>query len=189
MENNLDNTTTTVEAQETTNQPNAADLQAEIDRLNAENEKLRKANTNASADASKWKKQYQDKLSAEEKAEQDRAEQLAAMQTELETLRKEKDVAGYVASLTNPRIGFEAELAQVVAEAMQSGNAQAVIDGLGKFVEAHDKALRESMLRGNPVPVAGTVKGVTKEQFDAMGYKERLKLFNEQPELYKEFTK
>lgn len=30
--------------------------------------------------------------------------------------------------------------------------------------------------------------GVTKEQFDKMGYQERLRLFNENPDAYKEFT-
>lgn len=29
---------------------------------------------------------------------------------------------------------------------------------------------------------------ITKEQFDGMGYSERLKVFNEQPELFKQFT-
>lgn len=30
--------------------------------------------------------------------------------------------------------------------------------------------------------------GITREQFDKMGYQERLKLFNEHPDIYKEFT-
>ena len=41
----------------------------------------------------------------------------------------------------------------------------------------------------NPLPKGEEGGAVTKEQFAKMGYQERLKLFNENPETYKEFTK
>jgi len=56
--------------------------------------------------------------------------------------------------------------------------------------EATEKAVKEELLKSTPTPPAGGSGGdttITKEQFDAMGYSERLKLFNEQPELYKQF--
>lgn len=56
--------------------------------------------------------------------------------------------------------------------------------------EATEKAVKEELLKSTPTPPTGGSGGdttITKEQFDAMGYSERLKLFNEQPELYKQF--
>jgi hypothetical protein len=55
---------------------------------------------------------------------------------------------------------------------------------------AHDKALKENAFKNNPtLPGGSSTKAVTKEQFDAMGYKERLEVFNQYPDLYKEYTK
>ena len=52
------------------------------------------------------------------------------------------------------------------------------------------KAERAAALAGDQKPPAGGggAANITKEQFDAMGYSERLKLHNEQPELFKQFT-
>jgi hypothetical protein len=51
--------------------------------------------------------------------------------------------------------------------------------------EAREKNLRAEILKATPAPSAGApTAGITKEAFDAMGYKERAALFNENPELY-----
>ena len=82
---NVENEPETKETQKT----ESTDLDKRIRQLEAENAKLKQSVTNASADASKWKKQLQEKMTEEErtKAEQDAAN--AAMQQELELLRNE----------------------------------------------------------------------------------------------------
>jgi hypothetical protein len=77
-----------------------------------------------------------------------------------------------------------------VAVALNGGETAKVFDGLRKFVEAHDKALKENAFRNNQtLPGGSSTKAVTKEQFDSMGYKERLEVYQKYPDLYKEYTK
>ena len=177
------------EGKETDKAVSAKELEARIKQLEAENGKLRQANTNASADASKWKKQYQEMLPEKERLEKEQEEQNAALRNELETLKAERNVAKHKSELLS--IGFEDELAQEVAEAINAGETVKMFEGLRRFIAAHDKQLRENAFRTNPtLQGGGTVaKAYTKEQFDKMGYKERVKVFEEYPELYSEFTK
>lgn len=172
-------------------------LEERIRQLESENGKLRQANTNASAEAAKFKRelgeakeQLNAKLSDEEKAKQDQEAVAQKMQEELEALRKERNVANYTSALVAQDIGMDAETAKAVAEALNSGDVEKVFDGVRKFIAAHDKLLKENAFRTNPTLQGGTpLKAVTKEQFDKMGYTERLKVFNDYPDLYKEFTK
>ena len=68
--------------------------------------------------------------------------------------------------------------------------AQGIVNLLQAQTKAAAKAEREHVLNAQPAPPAGGGGSpeITKEQFDGMGYSERLKLHNEQPELFKQFT-
>ena len=68
--------------------------------------------------------------------------------------------------------------------------AQGIVNLLQAQTKAAAKAEREHVLNAQPAPPAGGGGSteITKEQFDAMGYSDRLKLHNEQPELFKQFT-
>ena len=189
MVNELENTAN-VETK-TDTEPSDARVKA----LEAEIAKLKQSVTNASADASKWKKQYQEtdnalkaKMSDEEKAKAEQDAANAALQQELEQLRNERNVANHKAQLT--AIGFDGELAQVTAEAINSGDTAKLFDGIRKFIATHDKELQAKSLMSNPVLSGGEAKKtMSKEEFNKMGYKERVELFNTDPELYKEMTK
>lgn len=190
MANELEKTVENTNETEETKTVDAAQLEARIKQLESENNKLRQANTNASADASKWKKQYQDKLSEEERTKEQQSEAAASMQKELETLRAERNVANYKSQLTAPGIGFDADLAQEMAEALNTGDTAKVFDGLRKFLVAHDKTLTEQNLRNNPtLPGGATPKTISQAEFHAMSLSERMKLFDEQPDLYNELMR
>jgi chromosome segregation ATPase len=193
MANELENANTNQNDTETTEQQTPADtkaLEAKIKALEAENGKLRQANTNASADASSWKKKYQETLSEENRKKEEQNEQTAAMQKELENLRAERNIAKYTGTLVAPDIGMDSDTAKNVAEALNAGELEKVFDGIRKFITSHDKALRENALRNNQTLPGGSVdKTVTKAEFDKMGYTEMLKLKTEHPELYEEYTK
>ena len=192
MDNGLNETVQNTEESTNQNSENEAvdlkELQSQLKALQAENGKLRQSVTNASADASKWKKSYQEKLSAEEKAKQEQDEATAAMQKELQTLRNERNIATISGALVANDIGMTAETAKEVAEAMNAGDTEKVLDGIRQFVIAHDKALREDAIRNNQTLQGGrTDVTVTKEQFDAMGYEEMLAFKQTNPQLYNEY--
>jgi len=166
------------------------DLEARIKALEAENGKLRQANTNASAEASKYKKQLQEKLSDEEKAKQLQDEQTAAMQEELQRLRTESNIAKFTSALVAPDIGMDAETAKAVAEALNAGETEKVFDGIRKFMVTHDKALRADALKNNPtLPGGASEKVVTRDEFRAMSLSEMVAFKAEHPDLYAEYTK
>ncbi len=169
---------------------NVAALQARIKALESEKEKLKQSVTNASADASKWKKQYQEKLSAEEQAQVKQDEANAALQKELEDLRKERNIAKISGALVASDIGMDAETAGKVAEAMNAGENDKVLDGIRQFIVAHDKALREASLKNNPtLPGGSSDKVITREQAQNMSLSEMLKLKTEHPDIYSEYFK
>ena len=194
MGNELENTTETTETNtnQNSNQDtiNLKDLQAKIKALESENGKLKQSVTNASADASKWKKQYQDKLSEEDKAKEQQDEANAALQKELEDLRRERNIARYTGELVDARIGMDTDTAKSVAEALNTGEIDKVFDGIRQFISAHDKSLRESALKNNQtLPGGSVVKVTTKEEFKSMSLSEMIAFKTEHPDLYAEYTK
>lgn len=164
-------------------------LEARIKALESENGKLKQSVTNASADASEWKKKYNAKLSDEDKAREEQAEATAAMQQELENLRRERNIANFTAALSASDIGMDAETAKSVAEALNAGETDKVFDGIRRFIASHDKAMAEKAMLNNPkLPGGDATRTVTREQFNKMGYKERVELFDKNPDLYNELT-
>lgn len=194
MGNELEKTTETTETNTNQNSGNDTvdlkELQLKIKALESENGKLKQSVTNASADASKWKKQYQDKLSEEDKAKELQDEATAAMQKELEDLRNERNIAKYTGELVDARIGMDAETAKLVAVALNAGETDKVFDGIRQFIVAHDKSIRESALKNNQTLPGGSTERVkTKEEFKAMSLSEMMAFKVEHPDLYAEYTK
>ena len=189
MANELENTNETNESTASAEQkPDTASLEARIKQLESENGKLKQSVTNASADASDWKKKYQAKLSEEDKAKEQQEEANAALQKELEELRTERNVANHKAQFVG--MGFEDELATETAKALNSGDSAKVFDGIRKFIASHDKQIAEKALLNNPTLKGGSsTKTVTKEEFDKMGYREMVAFKSEHPDLYDEYMK
>ena len=188
MANELEKNTETTETGDSKKQEtDTSALEAEIKALKAERDKLKNSVTNASADASEWKKKYQSKLSEEEAAKEKQAEENAARDKELQELRSRMNVANHKAQFIS--MGFEDEVALEAAQALDTGDSSKVFDALRKFITTHDKQLKENAFRTNPTLSGGeNPKAITKEQFDKMGYTERVEVFEKYPDLYKQFT-
>lgn len=167
---------------------NLKELQNRIKALESENGKLKQSVTNASSDASKWKKQYQDKLSDEERIKQQQDEANAALQKRVAELETERNIATISGALVANDIGMDAELAMQVATAMNANETDKVLDGIRQFVIAHDKTLQENAIRNNQTLQGGrTEHSVTKAEFDAMGYEEMVEFKKTNPELYEHY--
>ncbi len=134
------------------------------------------------------KRQLKAKMTEDEQKEAERIAADAAIKAELDALRKETATSKNKAKFLG--LGYDEKLAAETATALADGDMDKVFANQQVHIENVRKAERASSLAGDPKPPAGSGGGakITKEQFDAMGYSERLKLHNEQPELFKQFT-
>ena len=173
------------EAQETTTQEtvDTASLQAELEKLRGENAKLKNAQSNASADASKYKKALQERMSEQERADAQTKELIDQLKADNAALKRAQTLAEQKAGYIG--LGFDAAIADKAATATYDGDFTGLVGAFKDFLTAHDKALLADAVRQTPRPgVGGVEQTVTREQFDKMGYQERMKLYNEQPEIY-----
>lgn len=155
---------------------------------NSEVERLKTAVSKANSEAAEWKKKHNALLSEEERKEAERLEAQQAIEKEIAELRKDKAVSESKARFLG--LGYDETLAGETAKALADGDMEKVFANQQIHIENVKKAERAASLAGDQKPPAGGSGGVgiTKEQFDGMGYSERLKVFNEQPELFKQFT-
>ena len=151
-------------------------------------------------------KMIQKRLSRERKdieakieAERREAEELAKL-SEAEKQKKlfEKQVAEFEAT----KKAFESEkllnetskqlasknLPIEFAEMLKAQDAESTFENIKifetKFNEAVERLVNERLKGNTPKAQTGAVEGVTKEAFNKMSYKERLELYNSDPELY-----
>ncbi len=158
-------------------------------------QKLKEALNKASAEASDYKKRLKakedelnSKLSEEEKLEKERQAKEAEREEMLNKLLKEKAVAEHKANFLKE--GYSEDLANTSANALADGDFKTLFDNLNTFISERDKQAQVKALDNTKRPGSGSGSPeVTKEQFDKMSFKERNKLFTDNPELYNSFTK
>lgn len=146
--------------------------------------KLKAALNKASSEASDYKKQLREKMSAEEK---EKAEKEAADKEKDELiakLQRERAVTNYTAKLIG--LGISEAEAKKTAEKMPSGLDDTFFDTFSNFKNEVERKTKAELTKGTPRPGGGsdTDKTITKEQFDKMGYKERLELKQNNPTEY-----
>jgi len=153
----------------------------------AEIERLKNALSKSNSEAADFKKQLREKMSADELKAKEDAEKQEKLQNDYDALVKKVTISENKAKLL--ALGYEDKLATETAEAMANGELDKVFANQKKHLEAVEKKIRQDILKDTPKPDGGNSGAtITKEQFDAMGYTERLKVFNENPEIYKEYT-
>lgn len=160
----------------------------EYEDYSSELERYKNAVSKANSEAAMWKKKYNAFLSEEERKKNEAEEEMNKIREELEILRKEKLESDHRAKLI--ALGYDENLATETAKALVNGETEKLFVALKKHQESLEKQIRADVLKDTPKPKAGsgTKPEITKEQFDEMSYTERLKLFADNPELYKEFT-
>lgn len=162
----------------------------EIATLKADVERYKKATTKACGEAAEYKRQMRAKMSEDEIKAKEDAEKQEELQNNynalLEKVKISENKAKYIS------LGYEESLAEETARALVSGDIDTVFANEKKHLTAFDKAVRADVLKATPRPdVSGksTGGGITKEQFNKMTYAERMALYNENRELYKELSK
>ena len=171
-----------------TSEDSMEELKAMLEQLKAENTKLKGAQSNASAEASKYKKQLQERMSEQEKAANETKELIERLQAENTAMKRERTLAEHVSGYLE--LGFDAESAKKAAEFTVDGDFSAMKRTFRDFMTAHDRELLADNMRSTPRPGAGASEpAVTKDQFEKMSYMERKRIYDEQPDLYQELTK
>lgn len=123
-------------------------------------------------------------MTEDEAAKQKETEEREKLQSDYDALLRKITVSENKAKLL--ALGYDEALASETAEAMSNGESEKVFANQKKHLEAVEKKIRADVLKDTPKPAPGSGEGaeITPEQFDAMGYSERLKVFNETPEIY-----
>jgi len=169
----------------------AEELQRKID--SETDRKLEKALKTARA---KWEKEFQEKLE-QEKKEAERLAKLSEKERKEEELKKrEEELERRLKELERKELKADAigvlnekGLPVEFVDLLIAENAEKTLENINLFKEKFDAAVAQKVkeaLAGTPPKKNPTPKTITKEQFSQMNYKERVKLYNENPELYKQ---
>ena len=110
--------------------------------------RLKAALSKANSESAEWKRQFRDKQSEQERAEAERAEAQKAMQEELDSLKREKTVNGYIRQCMG--IGYDEALATECAEAMADGRFSDVFAIQQRFMAAKTKEIEAAALKKQP---------------------------------------
>lgn len=157
---------------------------AEIARLKAELAKAKAATDKATKEAGDYRKQLKSKMTADEAAAEEKKAQEEAINQELNDLRKRFAVAE--TSKKVMVLGGDETVSTKIAEYLYGAeDAESALSEIQKLWTAREKALRLEFQK-IPAPSAGSSDGptVTKEQFQAMGYLERVEFAQKNPEEY-----
>lgn len=150
--------------------------------LSSENAKQKELISKRNSEIADFKKKEQDAMSEEEKRKAHYEELEKTNQSLTRELALNKRIADYVG------IGYDTELAKQIAEAELDGKSTAQLHK--KYYDKKAEELKAELMKNSGGdPHTNTGDGtVTKEQFDKMSYEDRLKLHNEHPEVYAQFT-
>ena len=154
------------------------DLSTEVERLKTVNSKLSSENAD-------WKRKHREALSEEERKAQENADLLKQLQDRNAELERESGLAKHKAKFLG--MGSEESLASDAATAMVDGDMEKLFAYQQKHQEAFEKKIRADALKGTPKPVPDKKDGaITREQVSKMSVSEKIKLYQANPEEYKQ---
>ena len=163
--------TETTEATATPEPPKTTkDLEAEIERLKAENEKQRKSISNANSDAADWKRKYTATLDEAKQKELALEEERKKEREELEALRRDKRVSVYKDKLLEATI--DPVSADAMAKALPDGVSDDYFATLKSVLSNQRQAVEAAALNKQPtlsvgMPPTGVQKTELDKKFDA----------------------
>lgn len=172
-------TTTEAETTETKEEESV-----ELAKLRSELAKQKAALDKATKEAGDYRKALRAKQSEEEIAAEEKKAADEARDKELAELRKKFAVAETSKQIMK-FVADEAVSSQIAEDLYGAADVDAAITAFQKAWAAKEKALRLEFGK-IPAPGAGSSDGptVTKEQLDAMSYRERVKFITEHPDEY-----
>lgn len=136
------------------------------------------------SEAAELKKQLRSKQSEEETKKMEEEANRKALEEKYNQLLERTTIAEHKSKYLS--LGYEDKLAEDTAKALYAGDMEKVFANSAKHQSDLEKKIKADVLKETPKPDgAGSAdKSITKKQFDAMGYSDRVKLKNENPEIY-----
>ena len=107
------------------------------------------------------KRQLRSKMTEEEQRAEEVKAQQEAVQAELEALRKEKTISSHQAELL--KMGYDGDLAGMVAQALADGDTDGLFAGMKKFTDTYTKKVTAEVLKSTPRPAPSEAEATTKK--------------------------
>lgn len=193
MENQINNTSVEeVQEQTETTEVKAKEevktfTQEEVDKIIAKRIAREKKDIEAKIEAERKQAEELAKLSEQEKASKLLEIKEKELEEKIRAFESEKLLNETSKQLASKNLPTE------FAEILKGVDAETTFENIKVFEEKFNAALEikvNERLRGNVPKVATKVAGtITKEDFDKMSYADRVKLFNENRELYNQLNK
>ena len=181
----MENTNVNVNEQtveQTTEQTVKTFTQEEVDKIIAKRLAREKKDIEAKIEAERREAEELAKLSEAEKQKKLFEKQVAEFEATKRAFEQEKLLNETSKQLASKNLPIE------FAEMLKAQDAESTFENIkifeAKFNEAVEKLVNERLKGNTPKAQTGAVEGVTKEAFNKMSYKERLELYNSDPELY-----
>jgi len=144
----------------------------------------------------KWERELAEKakLSAEELAKKEFEEKVNGLTAKEKEIQKKANRLEAVEMLTNasiPKSQYEKVMSVLISddENATKANVQNFIDVFNSTKAELETKIRGEASNVKPPETSGNNGVVTKQEFDKMGYADKLKFKQANPELYKKFTK
>ena len=154
----------------------------------AEIERLKTALSKSNSEASEYKKQLREKMSADEIKAKEDTEKQEKLQRDYDALLKKVSISENKSQLL--ALGYEEALANETAEAMVNGELDKVFANQKKHLDSVEKKLRSEILHSTPKGDGGNSSTtITKDAFRKMTSAERYEFSVQHPEEYKELYK
>ncbi len=144
----------------------AKELTATVTSLKEEVEALKKANTNASADAAKWKREYRSTLDEAQRKEAEKSDLLTDLKAQLEIYKTNERIATYTAKLVDA--GYDTDTAANMAKSLPEGIDESFFEGQKSFLENQKLKVKKESLGSQPPLTPGMpMSGKTAEQMES----------------------
>lgn len=144
---------------------------------------------------SKWEEEFARKaqMTAEEKAQEElesKIKELADREKEIERKSNTINAMDILSNAGIPKDHYERFIPMLVTDdsELTQDNVQNFIDTFNETKSQLEKSIKEQY-SNVPKPGTGESETVTKEDFSKMGYSEKLKFKETNPDLYKEYIK
>lgn len=161
----------------------ADELSLMLAKANAETARLKNSITKLTSENKKLSDWQKERMSAQEKQEQEDAEAKAEHEAYVKGLEDYKAINE--ASKRYIGMGMDVDLAIATATAETNGDMDTVMKNIKANSEAQIKAAKAEWLKSRPDIISGgTGKDISQEQFDKMNMVERTKLYREDPDTY-----